>query len=229
MQLVLAIFLLLFLAGLLWSLWFVLTNPRRRARQIAAELSAPATRTSTPLSVGHRRWVSGGVAAWFAVLALDVIVREHDALAAVLLFALFAIPAIYYARNAMSAKTVLIIDGDGIVVTNPARHLRWNDIETIAIEERSGTFGIEEQDLVLHLPSYSVEPPEHHLRGLVTRAHDKVVTRSTFCPLAGPRSLWRSATDQVDDPPSQRSTRPSGCRPCHRALSLGAKRSRLAV
>jgi hypothetical protein len=174
MQLVLAIIVISLLAGLLWSLWFVLTNPRRRARQIATELRAPVSSESAPLIVGHRRWVSGGAAAWFAVLAVDM-TREHNPLAAVLLFALCAIPAAYYARNAVGAKRVMIIDGDGIVGTKPPRHLRWNDIETIAIEERSGTFGIEQQDLVLHLPSYSVEPPEHHLRGLVTSDHDKVV------------------------------------------------------
>jgi hypothetical protein len=109
------------------------------------------------------------------VLAVNAVAREHDAVAAVLLFALFAMPAVYYARAAVSAKPVLVIDGDGIVVTRPARRLRWDDIETIAIEERTAVFGVEQESLVLHLAAHRVEPAERHLPGLVTRAHDPLV------------------------------------------------------
>ncbi len=76
MQLVLAIIDLSLLAGLLWSLWYVLGNPRRRARHIAAELSAPLVSESAPLSVGRRRWVSGATAAFFALFAVDAAVLE---------------------------------------------------------------------------------------------------------------------------------------------------------
>jgi hypothetical protein len=68
MKFVLAVILVALIGGLLWSLSFVFTNPRRRARQIATELSAPVIRTSQTLVVRYRRWTNGAAALWLAVL-----------------------------------------------------------------------------------------------------------------------------------------------------------------
>jgi hypothetical protein len=174
MHLVLAIIDLSALAGLLWSLWYVLGNPRRRARHIAAELSAPLVSESAPLSVGRRRWVSGATAAFFALFAVDAAVLEHEAGTLVLLLVICVPMAALSARAALSAKPVLVIDDDGIVVTRPPRRLRWNDIESTAIEERTGTFGVEQQHLVLRLAAHCVEPPQRGRRRLATRERDIV-------------------------------------------------------
>src|SRR5690348_10242505 len=78
MQLVLAIIVLALIAGLLGLLWYVITNPRRRADQIAAELAEPADRTSRPLVVGYRRAACGAAAILFGLMAANVAVRAQN-------------------------------------------------------------------------------------------------------------------------------------------------------
>ena len=176
MQAVLAIILVALLGGLLWSLWFVVTNPRRRARQVAAELAAPVFSNPAPLIVSYRRWVQGGAALWFAILLGDAVTRTHDAAVAVVAVAIFAPVVAWAGWLAISGRPVLVIGGDGIIVSRRRRRLRWEDIETIAIEEGSGFAGVETYSLVLHVASESVEPPERRLGGVVTIDNETITT-----------------------------------------------------
>jgi hypothetical protein len=183
MQAVLAIILLLFLAGLLWSLWYVLTNPRRRARHIAAELSVPAVSNSAPLVVGYRRSVSAAAAAFFAIIAANIAARNVTPVLVVVI-ALCVVLAAFYARLAADPKPVLVIRSDGITLIRQRRVLRWEDIETMAIEQGQGLYGIERYSLVLQLAPHAVDATEHKSRGLVTTNDD---TLTILLKLLSPR------------------------------------------
>lgn len=176
MKFVLVVILVALLGGLLWSLWFVLTNPRRRARQIAAELGAPVVRTSEPFVVRYRRWTNGAAALFLAVLLVNVVTRTHDAAAIVVTLAIVAPVAVGLGWFAISSKPVLVITGEGIITRRPQRRLRWEDVETIAIEEGRGYSGVETYSLVLQVAPESVEPPERHLGGLVTTENETITT-----------------------------------------------------
>jgi hypothetical protein len=176
MKFVLAVIVVALIGGLLWSLWFVLTNPRRRARQLAAELSRPFIGTSEALVVGYRRWTSSVAALWFAILLVNVVTRTHNVAAIALALAILAPAAVGFSWLAISGKPVLVITGDGIIASRPRRRLLWEDIETIAIEEGRGFAGVETYSLVLHLAPESVGPSEWHLRALVTTENETITT-----------------------------------------------------
>lgn len=204
MKFVLAIILLALLGGLLWSLWFVLTNPRRRARQIAAKLSAPVVRTSEPFVVRYRRWTNGAAALFLALLLANVVTRTHDAAAIVMTLAIVAPVAVCLGWLAISSKPVLVITGEGIITRRPQRRLRWDDVETIAIEEGRGYSGVETYSLVLHLAPESVEPPERHLDGLVTTENETITT-----PLSLVSPKWPSIARAIHERSGRRPVLPS--------------------
>ena len=174
MAFVLAVILVALIGGVLWSLWFVLTNPRRRARLIAAELSAPVIVRSEPFVVSYRRWTNGGGALFFALLLVSLLTRTHDAATIVLALVILVPLVARLGWLAISDRPVLVISGEGIIVSRRRRRLRWEDVGTIAIEEGRGFAGVEEYSLVLHLASESVDRPERRLGGLVTIENETI-------------------------------------------------------
>ncbi len=173
MQAALAVILLLLLAGLLWSLWFVVTNPRRRARHIAVELSAPAGSSSAPFVVGYKRWSNLAGGAFFAIIAANIAARTTTPVS-VGAITLCVVLVAWQIRLALGPKSVLVIDGDGITLVRKRRSLRWEDVETMSIEERSGVYGIERHSLILTLTAIGCEAAERMSRGVVTSDGESV-------------------------------------------------------
>jgi hypothetical protein len=95
----------------------------------------------------------------FAVIAANVVVRGHDAVAVVVLLALLTPVVILFARFAVQTKPVLVIDCDGIDVARERRTLGWGDIATIAIDEGAGLYGVETHTLVLRVAPHAVRGP----------------------------------------------------------------------
>jgi len=102
----------------------------------------------------------------------------------VVVFALCVLLAAFYARLAANPKPVLVIRSDGITLIRQRRALRWEDIETMAIEQGQGLYGIERYSLVLQLAPHAVEATEHKSRGLVTTNDD---TLTILLELLSPR------------------------------------------
>ena len=204
MKLVLAVILVSLIGGLLWSLWFVLTNPRRRARQITAELSAPMIVASAPLVVGYRRWASGGTALCFAVLLVNVVTRTHNIATMIVALAILAPAVAGFSWFALSGRPVLVITSEGIVTSRPARRLRWEDIETIMIEEGNGFAGVETDDLVLHLAPGTVGSLERRHGGLVTIENETITT-----PLALLSPSWHEIVRAIRERSGRRPIIPS--------------------
>jgi hypothetical protein len=181
MQILLAVTVIALLGGLLWSLWFVLTNPRRRARHVKTELSAPPVRKSDAVVVRYRRWVHGAMALLFIDLIANAATsRWHNAGAIVLALVIFLPLVVVFGRLAISDSTVLVITGEGLVTSRPHRRLRWEDIETMAIHEGRGSTGFETYELVLHVTRDRTEPPTRHLRGVATTEDDAISVQLTF-------------------------------------------------
>jgi hypothetical protein len=194
MEFVLAVIVVALIGASLWSLWFVLTNPRRRAHQIAAELSAPVIATSDAFVVGYRRGASGGAALLFALILVSFVTRTHDVAVIVVALAILGPLAAGCGWSAISGKPVLAITGEGINTCRPRRQLRWKDIETIAIEEGSGYAGVETYDLVLHLVPESIERRERRLGGLVTISNETITT-----PLALLSPSWHEIVRAIHE------------------------------
>jgi hypothetical protein len=174
-QVVLAIIVSALLVGVFWSLWYVLSNPRRRTTRISAELSAPVAQRASPLVVRYNRWQSAGAAVFFGLFAGEGALKVSDAALAVALVGWFGVTALWFARNALQDRPVLVISDAGVAVPRRQRNLAWSDIETIAIEENARVFGLEGHTLVLHLAPQAIDAPRHEfLGGVITTETEKV-------------------------------------------------------
>jgi hypothetical protein len=152
---------------------FVVTNPRRRARHIAAELSAPPVENSEPFVVAYKRLLNVGGAATFAIIAGNIGARSTSRLSVVAI-GLCVLVVVWRIRVALDPRPVLVIDGDGVKLIRRGRTLRWVDIETSAIDESYGLYGVEQHSLVLTLAPHDENPTAHASLGVVRINADRV-------------------------------------------------------
>lgn len=129
MQIVIATILIGYFALLLWSLWYVLTNPRRRARQAATELNAPVEHDRAQLVVGIDLWKGVGMIVFFAFLSVNGAVEIANAATAAIATSVFGGMVVVSLCITLRNKQVLIISMNGIVMPRQERNLSWRDIE----------------------------------------------------------------------------------------------------
>lgn len=155
MQVVAGILVLALLGGLLYALWEIFRNARRRSRRIAAQLSEPIVAASSPLVVRNNRKLNAACAVFMALLAANGLEAALSGstsavIAGVLLAALFGWIALRFARCALEGEPVLVVDGGGFSTPSTGR-IPWDVVAQVRVRDRKGRYGESYYGLVFEL------------------------------------------------------------------------------